>query len=84
MRLFSNYCGYRYVFFSDQNARSTPGYDVEIASEIASETGLPFITAPNKMESLAAHDAVVESSGSLNVLACSLNKIANDLRLHAP
>ncbi|GMH87301.1 hypothetical protein TrVE_jg2229 [Triparma verrucosa] len=57
------------------------GYDVEIASEIASETGLPFITAPNKMESLAAHDAVVESSGSLNVLACSLNKIANDLRL---
>ena len=81
MRLFSNYCGYRYVFFSDQNARSTPGYDVEIASEIASETGLPFITAPNKMESLAAHDAVVESSGSLNVLACSLNKIANDLRL---
>jgi len=56
------------------------GYDVEIASRIAHETGLSFTSAPNKFEALAAHDAVVEASGVLNVLACSLNKIANDLR----
>ncbi|EOD08009.1 fumarate hydratase [Emiliania huxleyi CCMP1516] len=52
------------------------GYGEEIAARIASETGLPF--APNKFEALAAHDAMVEASGALNVLACSLNKIAND------
>jgi len=57
------------------------GYDKEIAKMIAKETGLPFVTAPNKFESLAAHDAIVESSGAMNVVACSLNKIANDLRL---
>ena len=57
------------------------GYDHEIAAMIAEETGLPFITAANKFEALAAHDAVVEASGALNVLACSLNKIANDVRL---
>ncbi|GMI24808.1 hypothetical protein TeGR_g13903 [Tetraparma gracilis] len=57
------------------------GYDVEVAAVIAEETGLPFVTAPNKFEALAAHDAVVEASGALNVLACSMNKIANDLRL---
>lgn len=57
------------------------GYDVEIARLIAEETGLPFVTAPNKFEALAAHDALVEASGTFNVLACSLNKIANDLRL---
>ena len=42
--------------------------------------GLTFTTAPNKFEALAAHDAIVEASGALNVLACSLNKIANDIR----
>jgi len=60
---------------------TTEGYDVEIARRIAEETGLPFKTAPNKFEALAAHDAIVEASGALNVLACSLNKIANDIRL---
>ncbi|KAJ3097365.1 fumarase fum1 [Phlyctochytrium bullatum] len=56
------------------------GFDVEVAREIATITGLPFQTAPNKFEALAAHDAIVESSGALNVLAVSLNKIANDIR----
>jgi fumarate hydratase class II len=56
------------------------GYDVDIAKRISSETGLSFTTAPNKFEALAAHDAIVEASGALNVLACSLNKIANDIR----
>ena len=51
------------------------GYDVEIAQRISKETGLRFTTAPNKFEALAAHDAVVEASGALNVLACSLNKV---------
>ena len=44
-------------------------------------TGLPFVSAPNKFEALAAHDALVEVSGALNVLAVSLMKIANDIRL---
>ncbi|KAJ3390642.1 fumarase fum1 [Entophlyctis sp. JEL0112] len=57
------------------------GYDVKIATQIAKITGLPFRTAPNKFEALAAHDAIVEASGALNVLAVSLNKIANDIRL---
>jgi fumarate hydratase class II len=57
------------------------GFDVEIAKEIANLTGLPFITAPNKFEALASNDAMVEMSGSLNVLAVSLMKIANDIRL---
>jgi len=48
--------------------------------QISEETGLMFETAPNKFEALAAHDAIVEASGALNVLACSLNKIANDIR----
>ena len=60
---------------------TTEGYDVEIAARIAAEAKLPFTTAPNKFEALAAHDAMVEASGALNVLACSLNKIANDIRL---
>ena len=60
---------------------TTAGYDVEIADMIAAETGLPFVTAPNKFEALAAHDAIVEASGALNALACGLNKIANDLRM---
>eukprot|EP01084_Bolivina_argentea_P003604 6769_1 len=57
------------------------GYDVEIANLIAQETGLPFVTAPNKFEALAAHDSLVEASGALNTVACSLMKIANDIRL---
>ncbi|CAH0473216.1 unnamed protein product [Peronospora belbahrii] len=56
------------------------GYDIEIAKIIAEETKLPFITAPNKFEALAAHDAVVEASGVMNTIACSLMKIANDIR----
>lgn len=48
---------------------------------IAKETGLPFVTAENKFEALAAHDSLVEMSGALNTVAVSLNKIANDLRL---
>merc|ERR1740133_524289 len=59
---------------------TTVGYDADIAKMIAAETGLPFVTAPNKFEALAAHDAIVEASGTLNVIACSLNKIANDIR----
>lgn len=57
------------------------GYDIAIAEQIAEETSLPFVTAPNKFESLAGHDSIVEMSGALNVVACSLNKIANDIRL---
>lgn len=57
------------------------GFDVAVAREIASITGLPFITAPNKFEALSAHDAIVESSGALKQLAVSLMKIANDIRL---
>lgn len=57
------------------------GYDTAIADIIAKETGLPFTTAPNKFEALAAHDSLVEMSGALNVVAVSLNKIANDIRL---
>lgn len=52
------------------------GYDVEIAELIAQETGLPFVTAPNKFEALAAHDSLVEVSGALNTLACSLMKVS--------
>lgn len=63
---------------------NTPaGYSEEVAATIADLTGLPFITAPNKFESLAAHDAIVESHGALKQLAVSLMKIANDIRLMA-
>lgn len=58
-------------------------YDVIVAKHIAELTGLPFVTAENKFESLAAHDAMVESSGGLKTLAVSLMKIANDIRLLA-
>lgn len=51
------------------------------AEEVAAITGLPFITAPNKFEALSAHDALVELSGALNVLAVSCMKIANDIRM---
>ena len=57
------------------------GFDVKFAAEVAAITKLPFVTAPNKFEALAAHDALVEMSGSLNTLAASLMKIANDIRL---
>lgn len=57
------------------------GYAEAIAQAIAKETGLPFVSAPSKFEALAAHDSLVEVSGALNTVACSLNKIANDIRL---
>ncbi|MDE2789294.1 MAG: class II fumarate hydratase [Paracoccaceae bacterium] len=56
------------------------GFDVAVAERIARLTGLPFVTAPNKFEALAAHDAIVEMSGALRVVAASLFKIANDIR----
>ena len=56
------------------------GFDTAIARAVAEATGLPFVTAPNKFEALAAHDALVEHSGALNTLAASLMKIANDIR----
>ena len=63
---------------------NTPaGYDVLVAKYIADFTGLPFITAENKFEALAAHDALVETHAALKQLAVSLNKIANDIRLMA-
>ncbi|NVK52666.1 MAG: class II fumarate hydratase [Flavobacteriaceae bacterium] len=63
---------------------NTPaGYDVLVAKYIAEFTGLPFVTAENKFEALAAHDALVETHGALKQLAVSLNKIANDIRLMA-
>ena len=63
---------------------NTPkGYDVKVAEYIAKFTGLPFVTAPNKFEALASHDAIVESHGALKQLAVSLNKIANDIRMMA-
>lgn len=61
---------------------NTPtGYDVLVAKKIAEFTGYPFITAPNKFEALAAHDAMVELSGALKRAAVSLMKIANDIRM---
>lgn len=61
---------------------NTPkGYDVLVAKKIAEFTSLPFITAPNKFEALAAHDAMVELSGALKRSAVSLMKIANDIRI---
>ena len=63
---------------------NTPvGYDVLVAKYIAEFTGLPFVTAENKFEALAAHDALVETHGALKQVAVSLNKIANDIRLMA-
>ena len=58
-------------------------YDILVARKIAEFTGLPFVTAENKFEALAAHDALVESHGALKMLAISLNKIGNDIRLLA-
>ena len=63
---------------------NTPkGYDVLVAKYIAEFTGLPFVTAENKFESLAAHDALIETHGALKQLAVSLNKITNDIRMMA-
>ncbi|MGB6035433.1 MAG: class II fumarate hydratase [Cryomorphaceae bacterium] len=63
---------------------NTPkGYSENVAEEIANLTGLPFKTAENKFEALAAHDAMVETHGALKQLAISLNKIANDIRMLA-
>lgn len=63
---------------------NTPkGYSEEVAETIAKFTGLPFTSAKNKFEALAAHDALVESHGALKQLAVSLNKIANDIRMLA-
>jgi fumarate hydratase, class II len=63
---------------------NTPkGYDVLVAKYIAQFTNLPFVTAKNKFEALAAHDAIVETHGALKQLAVSINKIANDIRMMA-
>jgi fumarate hydratase class II len=63
---------------------NTPnGYAEHVAQQIAKFTGLPFVSAKNKFEALAAHDAIVESHGALKQLAVSLNKIANDIRMLA-
>jgi fumarate hydratase class II len=61
---------------------NTPdGYDVNVAKHIAALTGLPFVTAENKFEALAAHDAIVEAHGALKTVAVSLMKIGNDVRM---
>ncbi len=60
---------------------SKAGFDVKFAANVAAITDLPFVTADNKFEALAAHDALVEHSGALNVIAVSLMKIANDIRM---
>src|ERR1700709_2751249 len=58
-----------------------PGYSENVAAHIAKLTGLPFVTAENKFEALAAHDAIVEAHGALKTVAVSLMKIANDIRM---
>jgi len=61
---------------------NTPrGYDKKVARYIKKYTGLPFVTAKNKFEALAAHDAIVEAHGALKTVACSLMKIGNDIRM---
>jgi fumarate hydratase class II len=60
---------------------TAPGFDVAVAANIAKQTGLPFVTAPNKFEALAAHDAITFSHGAINALAAGLYKIACDIRL---
>ena len=62
---------------------SPKGFGALAAEEISKITGIDFITAPNKFEALASHDAICETSGALKVLACALNKIANDIRILA-
>jgi fumarate hydratase class II len=58
-----------------------PGYAPMVASKIAELTGMPFVTAPNKFEALAAHDGIVEAHGALKTVAVSMMKIANDIRM---
>ena len=58
-----------------------PKFAVTFAEKVADATGLPFVTAKNKFEALAAHDAMVEISGVLNTIAVGMNKIANDIRM---
>ena len=60
---------------------TVPGFDVAVAANIAQQTGLPFVTAPNKFEALAAHDAITFAHGAINALATGLYKIACDIRL---
>jgi len=60
---------------------SKKGFDTKVAAAIAKITGIPFVTAPNKFEALAAHDAIVSMSGAVKTVAASLFKIANDIRL---
>ncbi len=62
---------------------SVKGFDVKFAQSVANVTRLPFVSAENKFEALAAHDAIVEASGALNTIAVSLMKIANDIRFLA-
>ena len=57
-----------------------PGFGLAVAAELVARTGLPFVSAPNKFEALAAHDALVHAHGALKTLAASLMKIANDVR----
>jgi fumarate hydratase, class II len=57
-----------------------PTFGTKVAAELAARTGLPFVSAPNKFEALAAHDAIVHAHGALKTLAASLTKIANDVR----
>jgi fumarate hydratase class II len=58
-----------------------PGFDRAVAAQLAEDTGIPFVSAENKFEALAAHDSIVEASGALNTVAASLFKVANDVRL---
>jgi len=60
---------------------TAPGFAEEVAAHVAKQTGLPFVTAPNKFEALAAHDAIVFAHGAINALATGLYKIASDIRL---
>lgn len=71
----NRYVNDRVVYNEHVCAMLFQGYDEEIAALIAKETGLPFVTAPNKFEALAGHDSIVEASGALNTLACSLMKV---------
>lgn len=59
------------------------GFSEKVASKLKEFTGIPFVSAPNKFEALGASDALIEMSGALNVVAASLMKIANDIRLLA-
>ena len=62
---------------------SPKGFDIEVAREIARLTGFPFVTAKNKFEAMASHDAMVEAHGALKQIAISIMKIANDIRIMA-